>query len=124
MKDVFAIGSCRLIVPLHVLSRRGQINVTNESQSWYGHSAAEMLQRLDHMTGRRVLSAAQLEHVLDTDSCKTAPAECATEFRLPPVGLFEISTRNSFWRDGHILHSSIVTKQKIADAEGRDRPIR
>lgn len=119
MTKVFAIGSCRLTAPLHRLSRKGQINFTNESQSWYGHSAAEMLQRLDHMEGRRVLSDAQLEYVLDTDSCKTAPAECATQFALPPVGLFEISTRNSFWRDGHILHSTLVSKKKVADAEGK-----
>jgi hypothetical protein len=119
MTDVFAIGSCRLIAPLHRLAREGSIGFSNESQSWYGHSAAEMLQRLDHMQGRRVLSDDQLEYVLDIESCSTAASECSTHITLPPVGLFEISTRNSYWRDGHILHSTLVSKRDVKDAEGK-----
>lgn len=115
--EIFALGSCRLIAPMHALARRNAIKFTNEAQSWYAHSAAEMIQRLDHIEGKRTLPAAILPDVLNTDSCDTPPETALDPMVLPEIGVFEISTRNSFWRDGYILHSTLVRKNNIVDVK-------
>mgnify|MGYP001329895349 CR=1 FL=1 len=122
MQKVFALGSCRLIEPVKLLVKRGTIHFTNQAQSWYAHTTKEMLQRLDHMQGHARLPDALLPLILDQDSCKTAPADCAIPFVLPAIGIFEISSRNIRWHAGYALHSTLLRKRQFADTTDRIAP--
>lgn len=116
---VFALGSCRLIAPMQFLNRTGRLEFGNFEQRWYAHSAAEMVQRLDHMQGTKPLPDNVLQEVLDLDSCPTPIEQSTLSGDLPEVGLFEVSTRSGNWRGPYHLHSTLVSKRKITDCERR-----
>lgn len=108
MKTVYALGSCRLMVPLIQLHRKQAIDLSNAQACWYTHSAAEIVQRLGMLDGSIQVPPALLPLVLDADSC--AQPWPGSRPSGQAIGVFEISTRRLKRYGGLLLHTTAVSK--------------
>lgn len=117
MLNVFCLGSCRVVQPLKKLHRGGLANFVNADYSWYAHTAKEMVQRIQYMTGELDIPGSKLALIHDMDSCPTDYDVSIENFSLPRVGVFEISTTHNRVCDGLVLHSMLIRKQDFKEFE-------
>lgn len=117
LKQVFALGSCRLVGPMKALHRKSNIDLRNFDYSWYAHNSREMIQRIEIMLGKTCLPQNINSLVLDRDSCKNKLPESMIEFKLGDIGVFELSTRAVRSYNGFVLHGMCIAKQKFKDAK-------
>jgi hypothetical protein len=115
--QVFALGSCRLVLPMKALHKKNIIDLRNFDYSWYAHNSREMIQRIEVMLGKKCLPNDLNSLVLDLDSCKTELPESLLNFKLGDVGVFELSTQAVRSYNNIVLHGMCITKQSFKDAE-------
>lgn len=116
MRDVYALGSCRLRAPLLHLHRDGVINLTNAGSSWYAHNSAECRQRIAMTDGDLPLPDGLRPLILNRDSCASDWDAGVSPIVPGSIGMFEISTRMQQRLDPYVLHSTCVTKLGFAEA--------
>jgi len=114
---VFALGSCRAMVPLQYLHRAGRITLANLGRHWYAHNSKDFLQRIALMQGHLQLPPEALDLVLDQDSCSAGAEALTAPMDWPDLAVFEISTRNIKRLNGHVLHSTLIAKRGVKDYE-------
>lgn len=61
---VAGIGSCRILTPLMLLERKGRVSARHNGASWYTHSTADTLQKIDIITNKRKLSEPEIPLVV------------------------------------------------------------
>jgi|GEM_PF-5283318 len=115
-KNLFVLGSCRLIVPIKRLHKMGQLNMINVNQSWYAHNSKEIIQRLNFHSGKFNPNEPINRLIFDRDSCNQAPEKLIPiEGFDELIGFFEISTRVVKGYNGLILHGTSINKNAFTD---------
>lgn len=117
--SIFALGSCRLILPIKHLAAAGGVRFVNEDRFWYAHNTKEFLQRLRVMKGELVLPDNIAALTMDTDSCATDLSRVTEGLPSADVGVFEISTRNIKSLEGYTIHSMLAEKRKLSGHSDR-----